>query len=149
MEQSIVFISNEQLFALYVSSVEKIVEYQEPKKLPDTQDYFLGIIQYDSSILPIIDLSRRLYGIESTNSSKSKIIVVRWKDSQIGLMVDDIVGIQSFLPSQFEDYDLDMDISNEYITGFIKSSGDVILVLNIDKLFSKEQEEELSAVTDG
>lgn len=147
MEQFIVFINNNQKFALYVSKVEKIIEYQQPKKLPDSSTYFLGVIKYNDAILPIIDLSKRLYNIESTNKIETKIVVVTWKDKLVGLVVDDIIGIRNFSTEQFEDSNLDLEISNDYIIGFIKSDDDIIVALDIDKVFNKEQEEELISIS--
>ena len=147
-EQYIVFINNGQKFALYVSKVDKIIEFQEPKKLPDTSEYFIGVIQYNNKILPIIDLSKRLYNKDFTQTIETKIIVVMWKERLVGLVVDDIIGIRDFIPTQLEDFEIDVEISNEYIIGFIKAHGDIIVALDIDKIFVGKQEDELSLISD-
>ena len=147
-EQYIVFINNGQKFALYVSKVDKIIEFQEPKKLPDTSEYFIGVIQYNNRILPIIDLSKRLYNKDFTQTIETKIIVVMWKERLVGLVVDDIIGIRDFIPTQLEDFEIDVEISNEYIIGFIKAHGDIIVALDIDKIFSGTQEHELNLISD-
>lgn len=146
-EQYIVFINNDQKFALYVSKVDKIIEYQQPKKLPDTSEYFIGVIQYNDKILPIIDLSKRLYDKDFTKTIETKIIVVMWKERLVGLVVDDIIGIRDFIPTQLEEFEIDVEISNEYIIGFIKEHGDIIVALDIDKIFSGAQEYELSVIS--
>ena len=146
-EQYVVFINNDQKFALYVSKVDKIIEYQQPKKLPDTSNYFIGVIQYNNKILPIIDLSKRLYSKDFTQTIETKIIVVLWKERLVGLVVDDIIGIRNFIPTQLEEFEIDVEISNEYIIGFIKEHGDIIVALDIDKIFSGAQEYELSVIS--
>ncbi len=147
-EQYIVFINNGQKFALYVSKVDKIIEFQDPKKLPDTSEYFIGVIEYNDRILPIIDLSKRLYDKEFTQTIETKIIVVMWNKRLVGLVVDDIIGIRDFIPTQLEDFEIDVEISNEYIIGFIKSQGDIIVALDIDKIFTGNQEHELNLISD-
>lgn len=147
-EQYIVFINNNQKFALYVSKIEKIIEFQTPKKLPDSSDFFIGVIQYNNKVLPIIDLSKRLYNIDYNHTVDTKIIVVIWKEQLIGIVVDDIIGIRNFKPTQFEDFEMDIEISYEYIIGFIKSHGDIIVTLDIDKIFSVTQVDELSSISD-
>lgn len=147
-EQYIVFINNGQKFALYVSKVDKIIEFQDPKKLPDTSEYFIGVIEYNDRILPIIDLSKRLYDKEFTQTIETKIIVVMWNKRLVGLVVDDIIGIRDFVPTQLEDFEIDVEISNEYIIGFIKSQGDIIVALDIDKIFTGNQEHELNLISD-
>ena len=144
MEKYIVFTNNQQSFALEISFIERIIEFQQPKKIPESSSYLLGVIQYNDNVLPVIDLTKRLYDVYSTGGVDDKIIVVTYKDKQIGLVVDEMQGIKSFEESQFEKSKVNTEISKEYIQGFIKTSDDITIVLDTNKLFDFEQEEELS-----
>lgn len=143
MEKYILFSNNNQNFALDIIKIDRIIEFQQPKKLPESSEYLLGVIQFNGRILPIIDLTKRLYNIDSSHGENVKVIVVLWRDKQIGLVVDDIKGIHSFKEEQFEQTNEDIQISKEYILGFIKTKNDITIVLDINKLFSIEQEKEL------
>lgn len=143
MKKYIVFTNNQQSFALEISFIERIIEFQQPKKIPESSSYLLGVIQYNDNILPVIDLTKRLYDVYSTVGVDDKIIVVSYKDKQIGLVVDEMKGIQSFDDNQFEQSTVNTEIAKEYIQGFIKTSGDITIVLDTNKLFDFEQEEEL------
>lgn len=143
MKKYIVFTNNHQSFALDISYIERIIEFQQPKKIPESSSYLLGVIQYNDNILPVIDLTKRLYDVYSTGSVDDKIIVVSYKDKHIGLVVDEMQGIQSFEDSQFEQSKVNTQIAKEYILGFIKTSEDITIVLDTNKLFDFGQEEEL------
>lgn len=147
MEKYIVFTNNQQSFALEISFIERIIEFQEPKKIPESSSYLLGVIQYNDNVLPVIDLTKRLYNVYATGGVDDKIIVVSYKDKQIGLVVDEMKGIQSFEEEQFEQSKINTEISKEYIQGFIKTSNDITIVLDTNKLFDFEQEEELELST--
>lgn len=147
MERYIIFKSNNQSFALGISRVDKIIEFQEPKPIPESSAYFLGVIKYNNKILPIIDLTRRLYSVNSPRNESDKVIVILCKNKLIGVVVDDIFGIQSFENEQFESSNEDTHISKEYILGFIKTDEDITIVLDTDKIFSLEQENELFSST--
>lgn len=147
MERYIIFKSNNQSFALGISKVDKIIEFQEPKPIPESSAYFLGVIKYNNKILPIIDLTRRLYSVNSPRNEADKVIVILCKNKLIGVVVDDIFGIQSFENEQFESSNEDAHISKEYILGFIKTDEDITIVLDTDKIFSLEQENELFSST--
>ena len=147
MEKYIIFSSNHQTFALDISKIERIIEFQSPNPIPEASGYLLGVIQYNDRILPIIDLTKRLYNIDSYHNVNNKVIVVLWKDQQIGLVVDDIMGINAIDEDQFELSNEDTQISKEYITGFIKTKENITIVLDTDKLFSKDQEAELLTST--
>lgn len=144
MKKYIIFTNNQQSFALEISFIERIIEFEQPKKIPESSSYLLGVIQYNDNVLPVIDLTKRLYDVYSTTGGvDDKIIVVTYKDKQIGLVVDEMQGIQSFDDEQFEKSKIDTEIAKEYIEGFIKTSGDITIVLDTNKLFDFEQQEEL------
>lgn len=143
MEQYVVFESNNQNFAIDIPQIEKIIEFQAPKEIPDSSDYLLGIIKYNEMVLPIIDLTKRLYNTYTLYKKENKVIVVQWKERQVGLVVEKILGIKGFHKEQYENTNVDLRISKEYIQGFIKMEQGITIVLDTDKIFSPEQEEEL------
>lgn len=143
VEQYIVFIANEEKFAIDISKVERIIEFTQPKKVPEASEFLLGVIQYNSEVIPIIDLSMRLYNLKSIQDEDTKVIVALWKEGHIGFLVDDILGIEHFSEDQYEKSNRDTHILKDYIDGFMKSEEDITIVLNIDKIFTLEEEEEL------
>ncbi len=145
MEQFIVFINNHQNFALDISKIERIIEFQQPKKIPESSEYLLGVIQYNEKILPIIDLTKRLYNVEGSHGTDGKIIVILWNAKQIGLVVDEILGIHDFKEEEYERSNVDTQISKKYINGFIKTEEDITILLDTDEIFNLEQGNELQA----
>jgi purine-binding chemotaxis protein CheW len=144
MKQVIIFNNCQQNFALEIERIERIIEYKEPKKLPETADYIMGVIRYNGRVLPIIDLNRRLYGVPCEIRENSKIIVILWNESHIGLVVDEIIGIRSIDEEAFEDSSIgEGSISSDYIRGFIKVEEDIIIHMDTDRLFSFVQAREL------
>lgn len=144
MKQVIIFNNCEQNFALELEKIERIIEYSKPKKLPETAEYILGMIQYNEKVLPIIDLNRRLYSVPGETGNHSKIIVILWKGAHLGLVVDEILGIKTVEDSAYEEASIgEESISSEYIKGFLKIGEDIIIVMDTDKLFSFVQSKEL------
>ncbi len=139
MKQYIIFKTNSQSFGIEIDRIDKIIEFEEGKKIPESLSYMLGIIEYNGKVLPVIDLSKRLYGTGIVKNAETKIIVTNWKDKLIGLAVEDIFGIKSY-EEEYEEPNKEMDISKEYIEGFIKLAEDILIVLDIDMLFVREDE---------
>ena len=52
--------------------VERILTYEEPTKLPDSPDFFKGVINYEGNILPVISLSDRFHKIPNDSKRKFK-----------------------------------------------------------------------------
>ncbi|NLL82203.1 MAG: purine-binding chemotaxis protein CheW [Tissierellia bacterium] len=143
MERFIIFINNQQKFAINISHVEKIIEYQVPNPIPEAPDFLLGVIQYSGSVLPVVDLNKKLYYLDTVPGEDDKIIVIMWKDTYLGLTVDEIVGIKGYDDDKLEMSSMDTHISNRYITGFIKEDEDITIVLDTNKVFDSKQEEEI------
>lgn len=143
MEQFIVFESNDQDFAIDIPQIEKILEFQEARKIPDSSDYLLGYVQYDGRTLPLIDLKMRLYNMKTHYKKENKIIVVNWKHGHIGLLVEKIHGIKKYNKDQYEESNKEHQILKEYISGFLNSESCTTIILNTDKVFTPEQEAEI------
>lgn len=143
MEKYILFKNMDQEFAIDISEVEKIIEFETPKKIPESLDYLLGVIKYEDSILPVLDLNMRLYGEKSKKDIDTKIIIVKWKDRQMGILVDNIIGINDFSQEDYEESNLDANISNRYTNGFIKLEDEIIMFLDIDEILNPKNEEKL------
>ena len=148
MERFILFSCNTQRFAMDITKVERIIEYIEPNTIPESSDYFLGVIQYNDKILPIINLGKRLYNVDNSYGVDDKVIVVMWKNNLLGLVVDEIFGIQGFDGNKIEDTSMDLNISTRYVKGFIKNEEEIIIVLDTDMMFNQEQENELFSSTE-
>jgi len=148
MKQAIIFCNEHQKFALDVVKVERIIEFELPVKIPEAANFLMGVIQYNGKVLPVIDLNMRFYGIPAKNDSKSKIIVVQWNDTFLGLVVDEITGIQKVDENLFEYASHDDGLlSRDYVEGFIKSDEEIVIFLETSNLFNFVQSKELIEIT--
>lgn len=147
MEQYIVFESNNQKFGLSVPQIEKVIEYEGIKNIPDASDYLLGYLQYAGKFLPIIDLNIRLYNLTTELKRENKVLVVNWKEGLVGLLVEKIIGIYKFSSDQYEEKNDDYQIIKDYMRGFFNSDNGTIIILDTDKIFTPEQEEEIKGLS--
>lgn len=146
MEQYLTFTTNKQQFAIEIGSINKIIDYIEPTKLPETIDYILGVIEYNGKILPIISLSKRLFDVDSRFSELKRLVVINWNGKQIGYEVDEISGIRNFQTDEIELANQELGITKDYIYGYVKDEEDVIIVLDNSKVFTGKAAEELLAI---
>ncbi|MGX7023588.1 chemotaxis protein CheW [Vagococcus hydrophili] len=135
MEKQIVFLSQRQALSLPIKKIEKIIQWTEPIPIPETSQFVLGVIDYNETILPVIDLNQRLYAQETVRNNDLKIIVVQWKDECLGLVVDSIKGIVDFSVEQFEMMNNDVTFDKNYIDSFVRTKEGIVIQLNIDALF--------------
>ncbi|MFA6842428.1 MAG: chemotaxis protein CheW, partial [Defluviitoga tunisiensis] len=56
----VTFTLGKEKFGLDIMNVDAVIEYEDTTKLPNTSDYFEGIINYrDEEVLPIINLRKK------------------------------------------------------------------------------------------
>ncbi|MBU3159076.1 chemotaxis protein CheW [Clostridium frigoris] len=136
----LVFSVNGELYATSILEVERILEYENATKVPDSPQFVEGVINYGDSILPVITLTKR-FNLESSEISKdSKIIVTKQNDSKIGIIVDSVSEVKDVGKDNIEDSpSIITGISKRYIKGLIKIDGKIIIYLNILAILTDEE----------
>lgn len=135
-------------FAADIMQVERILGFSEPTRIPEAPQYVKGVIKYQESIIPVIDLNKRL-NMETTDiDHESKIIVVKHNELSIGLIVDMVSEVIDISDDNIENApDIVKGISNKYITGIIKLNERIIILLDTEKILTIEQMNELNILT--
>ncbi len=74
--QLVGFVIGEDRFALDILMVQEIIKTTKITNLPNSPDFIEGVINLRGSIIPVIDLSRRLnLTPEVDNYAKTRIII--------------------------------------------------------------------------
>ncbi len=134
-----------QDFAFNIFQVERILRYESPSPLPKSPDYLEGVLQYQGSPVPVIDLRKRL-GVDAPLKDDTRIIVLDWDTGKIGFIVDTVTevlqvgaGDVSAPPAIVK------GLAADYITGLVGREARTIIVLNTGKLLASK--EKLALVT--
>ncbi|WP_040306357.1 chemotaxis protein CheW [Caloramator australicus] len=134
----IIFKLGNEEFACDIQHVERILGYVEPTKIPEAPYYVEGVINYQESILPIINLKRK-FNMDYNESSDKKIIVVKSNQRTVGFLVDTVLEVSDIRNENIETApDIVTASKNRYIQNMIKLSGRIILEINPDKILSKD-----------
>lgn len=78
-----------------LSNVERTFSLVEIKPMPGSAPYVVGILNYAGNSLPVIDLAIRLGLNSSPYLLDTPIMVCTHEKKSIGVIVQDIVGVQS------------------------------------------------------
>ena len=87
-----------RMFAIDMTSLIEIREWEEPTPLPRVPGYIRGVANLRGTVIPIVGLAERLGWAASTIHARSCVLVVALGNRQAGFLVDevsDIVGIDS------------------------------------------------------
>ncbi len=103
LEQELLsFRVGEQEYSVDIMSVREIRGWTRPTPLPHSADYVRGVINLRGTVLPIIDLARRL-GIQVAEASERNVIIVANIQNQtVGLLVDAVSDILSVAEAEMQ-----------------------------------------------
>lgn len=138
-QQIVVFTLDNQQFALMLPNVERVTRVVEIVRLPKAPEIVMGIINLGGKVIPVVNIRRRFRLSEREINLSSQIIISHTKRRAIGILVDAVSGVVE-LPAQkiiMADKILP-DI--EYVAGIAKLEDGMILIHDIDKFLSLEEE---------
>lgn len=145
-EKVVVFKLNNEEFAIDIKQVERILGYVNPTKVPEAPMFIKGVIKYQDSILPIIDLNIK-FKQETTKNNNLKIIVVKNHAKSIGLLVDDVQEVIDIYENELESTpEIVSGYSNKYIKSIIKKQDRIIMKIDTEKLLSNEELNTISSL---
>ncbi len=151
-EESLQLVSFElsgEEFGVDIMQVSEIIPISKITRIPQAPECVKGLINLRGKIVVVIDLNRRLGFSPRESDSLSKIIIVKVKDTTIGMLVNSVNGILK-LPLSFIESTPDMiksKINSEYLTGVGKAGNRLLILLNLARVLGEEEVDELNQLS--
>lgn len=140
--QIVVFTLDEQRYALYLSAVERVVRIVEITPLPESTDIVLGIINLQGRIIPVVNIRKRFNLPEREIEVSNQMIMAHTSKRVLALLVDAVEGIVE-RPGQEVILAEKILPKIEYIEGVVKLEDGLILIHDIERFLSLEEERKL------
>ena len=143
--QILVFNINNELYGIDILKVQEILNFIQPTPIPNCPDYLKGIINLRGTIILVIDLRARFHFDAPMDPENCVIVVVAIGNKKYGLVVDSVSDVLTINENDIqEDIDINSGIDNRYITGLVKANEQMIILVNIDKVFLKNELDDLN-----
>lgn len=132
-------------FGIEILKVQEINRMHEITQIPNSPDYVVGVINLRGRIIPVVDLRVRLNLVAIEQDKNTRIIVVDLEGKTIGFIVDEVSEVLR-IPSNIIEPPPAMiaGINSEYITAVGKLEDRLLILLDLDKIFSFEEKEALA-----
>lgn len=118
-------------YGLPSESIAEVIRVPEINKLPNTEDYLLGVIKVKGTIIPIIDLKKKLTGDYTHLKEDCRIVVMEINYSEVGLLVE---SLDSNLSCEYTEMETGEDIYSEipenYLLGIAHNENSAVRILN-------------------
>ncbi len=140
--QIVVFNLDEQLFALKLSSVERTIRIAEITPLPEGPEIVLGVVNIQGKVIPVFNIRRRFRLPEREISLSDHFIIAHTSKRTVSLLVDSVSGIIE-IPEQEIVLTEKVIPGMEYIEGVVKLENGMVLIHDLDRFLSFDEQEAL------
>jgi purine-binding chemotaxis protein CheW len=98
-DKYITFILGKEEYAIGIEFVKEIIGIQNITRLPDVDEYVMGVINLRGKIIPIVDMRLRFSLEQIPFGDRTCIIVLNIGEFTTGLVVDEVSEVLDILPS--------------------------------------------------
>lgn len=149
--QYLTFKLADEIFAFDVAKVREILELTSITKVPQTPDFMRGVINLRGSVVPVIDL-RLNFGMACTEQTVNTCIIVvevnlGGETVVLGVLADSVQEVVEMEPDLIEPPpQLGTKLNTEFIKGMGKVENNFVMILDIDKVFSSNDLNEIQGI---
>lgn len=143
-EQYMTFKCSDEIYGISIKYVNEIIGLSQITKVPETQDYLIGLINFRGKIIPVIDVRIRFGKEPLEYNDRTCVIVIDVKSTVIGLIVDAIDEVAAFAENEITPPPSVSDLAmqaKKYVFGIGRVNGEVKLLLDPDKLINDPEPE--------
>lgn len=135
---------DEEIYGIEIEYVTEIIGMQPITRVPEVAPYIKGIINLRGKIIPVVDMRLKFGKAPIEYDDRTCIIVVDSDNMTVGLIVDKVAEVmtiddENVVPPPNHK----TGIRNRYLQGIGKVNTDVILLLECQKLFDENEEQEI------
>lgn len=132
-------LANEE-YGLPITKVREINRLVPVTKLPQTPSFMEGIINLRGLIIPVIDLRKRFEMTIGAHDEDTRIIIVEISGQIVGVIVDAVTEVVRLHTANIEPAPATVAVDLQYIDGVGKIDDRLIILLDIDKVLTNQEE---------
>lgn len=145
MQVLVVFLLDGRQYALPLSTVERAVLMVEVTPLPAAPDIVSGAINVQGRIIPVVDMRMR-FGLPQREAVLAdQLVVARTSKRSFALAVDAVLGVAEHAEQDVITAEAILP-GIEYVRGVVKLRDGMILIHDLERLLSLEEEQALDCV---
>jgi purine-binding chemotaxis protein CheW len=142
LNQLLVFILDEQRYALSLAAVERVVRMVDITPLPKAPEMVLGVVNLQGRVVPLFNIRQRFGVPERELNLSDQLIIAHTSRRTVALVADAVSGLierpeeeiiraEKILPGM------------EYVEGVVKLEDGLVLIHDLDQFLSLQEENAL------
>ena len=137
----ITFILGEEKYGLDILKVRELISFPEGlTRIPGMPDFIIGMFNLRGLVIPVMDLREKFKMSSEERHEFSVIIIVEVNNKNIGLTVDSVSDVIFVKEENIQETnELAVNVDTKFIKGVAKTKDEMVILLDIDYLLSKEE----------
>jgi purine-binding chemotaxis protein CheW len=123
-----------EIYSLDILCVQEIIKILPVTQVPLTASWIEGVINLRGQILPLINLASRLGLDPSPYQRHTRFVIVRGREQNVGLVVDEVQEVLRLPVSLLEPAPATAAIEKDYIQAICKHENRLVIVLDLPKV---------------
>lgn len=134
----------DETYGINVMQVQEVLRHTEIAPVPGAPDYVLGIINLRGNVVTVID-TRARFGLPSADTSdNTRIVIIESEEQVVGILVDSVAEVVYLKSSEIDSApNVGTEESAKFIQGVSNRDGELLILVDLNKLLSDEEWEEI------
>ncbi len=145
--QFVTFTLADEEYGVDIMQVQEIIGYRGFTKIPNVNKFIKGVLNLRGLVVPVIDL-RLKFNLEEKEFDQFTVIMIVEVDGRtMGIIVDsvsDVVALDNEAIQETPQFS--SNINTDFINGMGKKEDKFIILLDINKVLTEEEMEEVNKV---
>jgi purine-binding chemotaxis protein CheW len=130
----------EELFALDIQTVERVLRYAPPRQVPNAAPWLRGVITHGRQLVPVLDLRERLSLPVAPPEVRARIVVVALDDGPLGVIVDAVHEVATVDSAAVEaPPSVYRGLAREFVLGIVRRGERLFVLLDVGRLVSSTE----------
>ena len=131
-----------QAYALPLTAVDRILRMVEITPLPGAPDVVAGVIDVQGEVVAVVSIRKRLGLMHRSVEISDSLVVAHTRNRRLAVIAESVLCV---VERSGDDVANTSGITrdNQYIEGVLKTGDGLVLIQDLDKFFSFEEENSL------
>jgi purine-binding chemotaxis protein CheW len=131
--QFVLFRLENNIFGIPISNVQEIIQIPSVTTIPNTPEFFKGIVNLRGKVIPVLGLGEKL-GLRESESEERRIIIINAGVNTAGIVVDAVWDVLKIAEDSIETGVKLCASASRAISGIAKIKDQLVILLNLEQL---------------
>lgn len=136
-----------ETYGINVMQVQEVLRFTDIAPVPGGSHHVLGIINLRGNVVTVIDTRLRFGLPKGDINDNTRIVITEASAHVIGILVDSVAEVVYLRQSEIDTSpNIGNDESARYIQGVCHKDGELLILLELDKMLTEDEWAELDSV---